>query len=239
MAPSGDAPSPPSIDRVLVAGATGKTGRRVLAQLADAPVTVRAMTRSQDRVDWLAARGADEVTVGDLLDPAHVRTAVTDVDAVLTCVGSTPLQVWTADEHVDGRGNTNLVEAAAAADVSTVVMLSSLGACGDRGSSQARFFRTVVGPVVAAKSDAERAIRQSGLRYTILRPGLLLSRGPDGATVAEAGTGLWGAVTRGSVARLIAASPFTPAAADRTLEVAGNPFQRAPGLAIDWHLPTD
>ncbi len=238
MTPSGAAANRGDhIERVLVAGATGKTGRRLVAHLADAPVAIRAMTRSRSKIPALESLGANEVTVGDLMDPDDAAHAVTDVDAVLTCVGSTPLQVYRSDEHVDGRGNRHLVEAAEAAAVSTVVMQSSLGACGDRGSLQARFFRRLVGPVVAAKSRAERAIRDAELRYTIFRPGLLLSYGPDGGTVAEAGTGLWGAVTRGYVAWLMAASLFTPAATDRTFEVAGNPLQRGAGTAIDWRLP--
>lgn len=226
-----------AIETVLVAGATGKTGRRVLAHLADRRITVRALTRSAEKATILRQRGADEVAVGDLLDPADATEAVAGVDAVLTCVGSTPLAVYRADQHVDGRGNRNLLQAAEAADVSTFVMLSSLGTGETPSSWQARFFRRVVGPVVAAKAEAERAIRESSLRHTILRPALLLSYGPGGARVAESGTGLWGYVTRGHVARLLAAAPFMPAAADRTLEVARNPLQRGRGLAIDWQLP--
>lgn len=227
----------PAVDRVLVAGASGKTGRRVLDHLANRAVTVRALTRSPATAERLRDRGADAVVVGDLLEPADAARAVADVDAVLTCVGSTPLQVHHADEHVDGRGNRNLLEAAVDAGVSTVVMLSSLGTGEPPSSRQARFFRRVVGPVVAAKAEAERAIRESPVRHTIFRPGLLLSYGPGGATVAEAGTGRWGFVTREFVAKLLAAAPFTPAAADRTLEVARNPLQRGRGLAIDWQLP--
>lgn len=229
---------PPTVERLLVAGATGKTGRRVLGHLDGRPVAVRGLTRSATGAKRLRNRGADEVVVGDLFDPDDAARAVDGVDAVVSAVGSTPLAVHLADEHVDGKGNRNLLAAAEAADVSTFVMLSSLGTGDEPSSLQGRFFRRIVGPVVEAKAGAERAIRESALRHTIFRPGLLLSYGPSGSTVADVGAGLWGAVTRGTVARLLASAPFTPAAADRTFEVAGNPLQRDRGIAIDWRLPT-
>lgn len=235
---AGDA-APADVDRVLVAGATGRTGRRVVSDLVDRPVTVRGLTRSQGAAARLRRRGADEVAVGDLLDPADAAAAVADVDAVLTCVGSTPLEVYRADEHVDGRGNRNLLGAAVDGDVSAFVMLSSLGTGTEPSSLQARLFRRAVGPVVAAKAETERALRDAPIRHTILRPGLLLSYGPAGARVAEAEAGLWGAVTRGTIAGLVAAAPFTTAAGNRTFEVAWNPLQRDLGLAIDWQLPTE
>lgn len=225
-----------AVERILVAGATGKTGRRAIAHLAGSDPTVRAMTRSDPRADRLREHGADEVVIGDLLDPTDAERAVDDVDAVLTCVGSTPLQVHLADEHVDGLGNRHLIEASAAADVGAFVMQSSLGAGEEPSSFQGRFFRLIVGPVVAAKSEAEQSLREADLRHTIFRPGLLFSYGPGGASVAEAGAGLWGAVTRGYVAKLMTAAPFTPAAADTTFEVAGNPLQRDAGRDIEWRF---
>lgn len=226
----------PGIDRVLVAGATGKTGRRLVRRLGDAPVTVRALTRSDAKRSALEDLGADEVVVGDLLKPGAADRAVADVDAVYSCVGSTPLQVHGSDVHVDGVGNENLVSAARDMGVEAFVMESSLGVDGDRGSWMARFFRSVIGPVVEAKTRAERAIRESGLRYTIFRPGMLVSYG-DLGRVDDAGSGLWGVASRGRVARLMAAAPFTYDAIDRTFEVAANPLQRGYGLSMDWRGP--
>lgn len=225
------------VDRILVAGATGKTGKRALGHLAGRSVAVRATTRAEANAGRLRERGADDVVVGDLLEPSVAERAVVGVDAVVTCVGSTPLQVHLADEHVDGRGNRNLIEAADAGDPDRFVMLSSLGTDPDPSSWQARFFRLVVGPVVRAKAETERALRSAALRHTVLRPGLLLSYGPGGAAVADAGAGLWGAVTRGYLAKLLVAATVTPAATGRTFEVAGNPLLGGVGVDVDWQLP--
>jgi len=225
------------IDGVLIAGATGKTGSRLLGHLAGTDLTVRALTRSDEKEAMLHRRGADEVLVGDLLDPADADRAVEGVNAVCTCVGSTPLQVHLADRHVDGTGNCNLVDAAVDAGIETFVMQSSLGVDDDRGSWMARLFRRIVGPVTEGKTRTETRLRESPLRHTIFRPGVLLSYGPSVSHVADAGTGLWGVVTRGEVARLMAAALVTPAAAHRTLEVAYSPTQRGSGLDLDWTTP--
>jgi uncharacterized protein YbjT (DUF2867 family) len=117
-------------------------------------------------------------------------------------------------------------------------MQSSLGVGGDRGSWMARTFRLAIPKVLRAKSRAESAVRDSGVTYTILRPGVL-TRGSasDGVQVAEAGTGLWGAVSRADVARLLVASLSTSRAANRTLEVVRNPLLRRRAEPIDWTYP--
>lgn len=227
-----------SLDRVLLAGASGDTGRRILPLLARSDLAVRALTRSPANAEPLERRGADEIVIGDLTDRSDAERAVEGIDLVLTAVGSTPLDVLSSGPLVDGRGTITLVEAAAAAGVEAIVMESSLGVGGDRASVLACLFRATIRPVVRAKTRAEASIHESGLRYTIFRPGLLTDGSPtDDVQVAPAETGLWGAVSRADVARLMVAAPFTPEAADRTFEVVRNPLLRRRALAIDWRSP--
>lgn len=224
-------------DAVLLAGASGDTGREVLTILAETDITVRALTRSREKGERLRRSGADEVVVGDLLNRDDATQAVEGVDAVLTAVGTHPSKVFFADEFVDGRGNANLVDASVDAGVETFVMESSLGVGGDRGSIMARTFRVFIGPVIEAKTRAERAIRESGLEYTIFRPGILTGNWVIGdVRVANAGTGLWGIVSRRDVARMMVAALETPAATARTFEVVRNPLLRDRGLDIEWQF---
>jgi uncharacterized protein YbjT (DUF2867 family) len=226
--------------RILVAGATGGTGRWVLRALDGRPPTVRALTRSADGHDRLRRLGADEVVVGDLFDPDDARAAVEDVDAVLSAVGSAGRAVLTADEFVDGTGNRNLVEAAAEAGTEAFVTESALGVGDEPASPLATAFDLFIGPVQRAKAEAEAALRDAPLRHTILRPGVLTG-GPRTGLVqtAKPGARLWGGVTRADVAHLLAAAPFTPAAADRTLEVVSNPLLKRRAEPIDWQLPRE
>jgi uncharacterized protein YbjT (DUF2867 family) len=225
---------------VLLAGATGGTGRRTLECLSRTPYRVRALTRSAGNRERLRRRGADEVVVGDLLDPNDAARVAEGVDAVISCVGSTPWEALRGDEDdlVDGRGNAQLLDAAVAAGASRFVMESSLGVGDDRGSWMARLFRATIPTVLRAKDRAESAIRDSGVAYTILRPGVLAGGSEsDDVQVAEAGTGLWGAVSRADVARLLVASLSTPRAENRILEVVRNPLLRRRAEAVDWTRP--
>lgn len=69
------------------------------------------------------------------------------------------------------------------------------------------------------KATTESALRSSPLRHTILRPGVL-TNGPraDDVTVAEPGTKLYGAVSRGDAARLLVAAPVIEGAAVLTVD---------------------
>lgn len=227
-----------TIETVLVAGASGRTGREVLTRLAGTDLQVRALTRDAGKADRLTTMGADETVVGDLFDTDDTARAVEGIDAVVTCVGSTGPELLRADRFVDGAGNRNLVRAADEAGVERFVMESSLGVDEDRASWMARTFRVTIRPVLGAKAVAEAAIREADPTYTILRPGVLLAGGPtDDVQVAEAGSGLWGAVSRADVARLLVASLFTPEVENRTLEVVRNPLQRDRAEPIEWRHP--
>ena len=228
----------PESVHLLVAGASGDTGREVLSFLDGRPPTVRTLTRSPEKRDRLRRLGADEVVVGDLFDPGDAAEAVAGVDAVVSAVGSTPKAVLTAEEFVDGASNRNLIAAAADAGATAFVMESALGVGDEPASPLAAAFDVFIGPVQCAKAGAEAALRGAPLRHTVLRPGVL-TPGPRAGTVqvADPGARLWGAVPRADVARLLAAAPFTPAVADRTLEVVANPLLKRRSEAVDWRVP--
>jgi len=79
-----------TLDTILVAGATGTTGREILRLARSRVDTVRALTRSPDAATALQTAGADEVVVDDLLASDDLSAAVVDVDAVLSAVGTAP-----------------------------------------------------------------------------------------------------------------------------------------------------
>jgi uncharacterized protein YbjT (DUF2867 family) len=230
---------PESVETVFVAGASGGTGRAVL-RLLDGRVTVRALTRSPERRERLRALGADEVVVDDLLDPTDLPGAVAGADVVVSAVGSAVTDAIGGGRLVDGAGTIALLEAAVDADVAAFVMESALGVGDEPASRLAGLFDLAIGPVQRAKAEAETAIREAPVRHTILRPGAL-TNGPrtDSVSVAEPGSDarLWGVVARADVARLLAAAPVTPAAADRTFEVVSEPPFPRRSLSVDWRLP--
>jgi len=179
------------IDTVLLAGATGGTGREVLRLIGSRVDTVRALTRSVDAAPDLRAAGADEVVVDDLLNPDGLAAVVDGADAVISAVGSTLSAVRDGPPFVDGAGNRALLTAAVGAGVDAFVMESAIGVGPEPASPLAKAFDGVIGPLQAAKGEAEAAIRDAAVRHTIFRPGGPDERpadrpGHDGRTGSEA-----------------------------------------------------
>jgi uncharacterized protein YbjT (DUF2867 family) len=226
------------VDAVLIAGATGRTGREVLRRVGPRVETVRALTRSAEATVDLRTVGADEVVVDDLLDPNDLAAAVDGVDAVVSAVGSAASAVRAGPPYVDGAGNRALLAAAVDAGVDAFVMESAIGVGPEPASPLASAFDAFIGPLQEAKAEAEAAIRDAPIRHTILRPGVLTNGRRTGlVTTAEPGEKLWGTVSRADVAWLMAAAPTTEGAADRTFEVVSTPNFPDRGVDVNWTLP--
>lgn len=230
-----------TIETVLVAGASGRTGRELLNLLRTTELSVRAMTRDPEKVGRLARLGADEVIVGDLLHLADANRAVAGVDAVLCAVGTKPGLGALTGEFVDGQGVINLVDAARGPGVERFVFESSLGV-GDAKAGLPLPARLLVGPILRAKGEAEEHLRESGLTYTILRPGMLTDDPPTGeVVVGEGGDSVSGRIPRADVARLMIAAPFTPDAGNRTFEIASREGLRGTpenAIRMTWDEPS-
>lgn len=228
-----------NIETVLVAGATGRTGRDVVDVLLDAGYRVRGATTTDDGAQSLEIQGCAETVVGDLRDDAVAVRAVDGVDAVVCCVGSDPTDVLRGD-LVDDVGVSALVRAAADADVERFVLESAIGV-GDSKPGMPAPFRLAIRPIVAAKARGEAAVRESGVEYVVVRPGGLTGGEATGdLLVAEGGDTVAGMVTRADVARLLVAAVTTPEAANRTFEVvshAGSRGAAAGVVDLEWDWP--
>ena len=165
--------------RVTVFGATGRTGREVVARALAEGMDVTAFVRDPARLP--TAAGAAVVT-GALDDDARLAEALAGRDAAVSALGvGRPLQ--TDPAVVDGV--RRIVAAMAAAGVPRLVYLSFVGV-GDSRPRSGPVIRHVLSRVVrneAADHERKEAIvRASGLDWTIVRPPLLTS-GPGGAAL--------------------------------------------------------
>lgn len=225
--------------RALVAGASGQTGSELLAVLGSTDLTVRASTRSFAETSRLERIGADEVVVADFFDAEDTVKALDDCDVVFITLGTPPgIRHTIGGKLVDRIGVSNLITAAVSRDVSYVVYESAIGV-GNSKSGMSLPARLVIRGSLRAKQDAERTIRQSGLPYTIIRPGTLTNQPPSGEVlVGEGGDSVSGSIPRGDVARLMGAAPFTAEAQNRAFEVvsrgglSGSPKQL---VDLDWN----
>jgi nucleoside-diphosphate-sugar epimerase len=119
--------------RVLVAGATGVIGRRLVPLLIADGHQVTGMVRSSQRIDALRAMGAEPV-IADALDAEAVRTAVGDArpDAVIHELTSLPPRIdprklerdFALNDRLRSEGTRHLVAAAQAAGAQRIVAQS-------------------------------------------------------------------------------------------------------------------
>lgn len=231
---------------VVVVGATGQTGRRVVAQLRARGVAVRAAARDTKKAAslGLALTGADLVQA-DVLDVASLDDALRGAEALVVTTGFTPSLNLGKDNpsKVDQSGTVNLVDAAKRAGVNKVVLVSSLltnaVAVGQKDNDNYKFLNAF-GGVLDAKLAAEKYLRASGIDYTVVRPGGLSNEPPDavGNLIVSGEDTLFGLptdpgreISRDTVAAVCVEALYQPAASDKVVEIVSSPS--APVLPAD------
>jgi uncharacterized protein YbjT (DUF2867 family) len=197
--------------KVVIAGGHGQIALRLarLLSVHDDPV---GLIRNPDHADEVRAVGAEPV-VCDLENaaPDEVAAAVEGADAVVFAAGAGPGSGETRKETMDFEGAVKLIDAAKATGVSRYVMISSMGADPDaQGDGFAVYLR--------AKGRADAALVESGLAYTIVRPGRLTNEPGNGRVEIDASVGR-GEVSRDDVAGVLFAVLDRADTAGLTFEV--------------------
>ncbi len=122
-----------------------------------------------------------DIVVGDLRYPDTLTTAIQGVTHIICCTGTTafPSQRWdfvnlfdpkNTPQAVDGEGVENLILAAP----KTLKRFVFVSSCGVLRKDKLPFNILNTFGVLDAKLYAEKALEQSGLPYTIIRPGRLI-----------------------------------------------------------------
>jgi uncharacterized protein YbjT (DUF2867 family) len=107
-----------TMKKILVTGATGNIGSKVVVELQKQNALVRAFVRDPKKAEGMLGQGV-EIAVGDFADASSVRHALENTDSVFLACSNDPRQV----EY-----ETNLIDAAVASGVRRIVKLSALGA---------------------------------------------------------------------------------------------------------------
>jgi len=204
--------------KVLVAGAHGKTARRLVRMLVEDGHEVRGLVRKEKQMPDVEADGADPLLV-DLEEEGVVAVgrAVDGCDAVIFAAGAGPGSGAARKETMDYGGAVKLVEAAEQHNARRYLMLSSMGAGDPEGSSEA------MRPYLRAKASADERLQESGLDYTIIRPGSLTDEEEAGRIEAEESLGRRGEISRADVARTFAEALEAKNTYRKTFEIlAGN-----------------
>ena len=196
--------------RIVIVGGHGKVAMHLHPLLSDRGHTVRGVIRDPDQADDLRDVGAEPV-VCDIEAENDLSEAVGEADAVVFAAGAGPgsgaARKWTVDRD----GALKLIEAARTKGIDRYVMVSAMRVEEPRGDE---VFRTYL----KAKAEADRALRESGLAWTILRPGRLTNE-PGRGRVALAPELPGGEVPRADVAAVLAEILETPGTAGLQLDL--------------------
>jgi uncharacterized protein YbjT (DUF2867 family) len=198
--------------RVVVAGGHGKVAMRLHPLLAARGDEVRALIRNPDHADDVKAAGAKPAYC-DLEAEEDVSAAVGEADAIVFAAGAGPGSGPERKRTMDRGGALKLIAAAEANGIRRYVMVSSMGA--DNPSAEGG---GVFGEYLRAKAEADRALAESGLAFTIVRPGSLTDDEPTGRVAAGEHVE-HGQIPRADVAAVLAAVLHTDSTAGKTFEV--------------------
>ncbi len=187
------------MSQIFLAGASRGVGREIAKQLVAKGYQVIALLRSDQAKAELTAMGVT-VVKGDALEAAAMVEAIADhaPDAVISTIGGLPEDGTT---RADFLGNKHLIDGAVAAQVKRFILISSIGS-GESAQALPPNVLEVLGAVLKEKAQAEAYLQGSGLAYTVIRPGGLLSEPATGEEGLTEDVTVAGSIPREAVARL-------------------------------------
>jgi uncharacterized protein YbjT (DUF2867 family) len=190
--------------KILVIGANGQVGRQAVNMIhAHEYHTVRAMVRRKEQMEDFQKKGIEAVLVDLEGTVAEIAEAAKGCDAIVFSAGSGGHTGADKTLLVDLDGAVKAIEAAEQVGIKRFVMVSSFQAHNRENWPEN------IKPYYAAKHYADRMLMNSGLNYTIIRPGYLRNeKGTGLVTIAENLNG--GSIPREDVARTIVQSLDEP-----------------------------
>lgn len=202
------------MEKILIAGATGSTGKRVIEILSNSqsfePV---AMIRKDDQKDIFEDMEVQWVKA-DL--EADVSSAVEGIDKIIFAAGSGSKTGPEKTTAVDQQGAIRLIDAAREARVKKFIMLSSMNADEPSDNPELEHY-------LKAKAAADQHLRESGINYTIVRPGPLTDDMGMGRVRLAAKLDGPGEISRDDVAFLLIMSLADPLVKNMTFEALEGP----------------
>ena len=185
---------------IFLAGASRGVGREIANCLTKQNRQVKALLRSEASRPELAAMGI-KVVMGDAVNVGDVERAMLGdqpIHAVISTIGGLPKD----GERADYLGNKNLIDAAVTAGVQKFILVSSIGSGNSAVALPPQALETL-GAVLVEKEKAEKHLIESGLTYTIIRPGGLKSEPATGNGVLTEDPRIAGTIHRADVAGLV------------------------------------
>ncbi|WP_260285220.1 SDR family oxidoreductase [Peribacillus aracenensis] len=186
--------------KVFVVGANGQIGKYLVDLLKDSPEhSVRAMVRKEEQSKHLEKKGIESALVSLTGSVDEISNAAKGCDAIVFTAGSGGSTGADQTLLIDLDGAVKTIEAAENLGINRFIMVSAFQANNRENWNEA------IKPYYVAKHYADRALLQSDLNYTIIKPGGLVNE-PGTGKVAAAEELERGPIAREDVARTIFAS---------------------------------
>jgi len=187
---------------IFLAGASRGVGREIANCLTAQENQVKALLRTEEKRQELEAMGI-AVALGDALNIDDVEKAILaeKIDIVISTIGGVPKD----SERADYLGNKNLIDAAVKAGVKKFILISSIGSGNSANAIPPQALETLK-PVLIEKEKAEKHLIESGLTYTVIRPGGLKSEPATRNGILTEDPKIAGTIHRADVAQLVCRS---------------------------------
>jgi uncharacterized protein YbjT (DUF2867 family) len=194
------------MEKILVAGANGTTGKKIISILKNSdtykPI---GLVRNQDQVSKFKKEGVTTILADLEKDVSQVTKGI---DRVIFAAGSGGKKV----EEVDQEGAKKLIDASKKDRVKKFVMLSSMGANNPEAASELKDY-------LKAKHNADEYLKQSGIEYSIVRPGALNNENGKGKIQLKTNLNKSGEISRSDVAETLVASLEHSIGKNKTFEI--------------------
>lgn len=158
--------------KLLIIGGTGGTGKELIGQALEEGHDLTVLVRNPDRLK--ISHPNLQVVKGNVLNFDNVQEVVKGQDAVLSALGHKKFFIKTT---ILSRGTENIIEAMQTHNVARLICITSLG-INDSRFKLGLYYTLFVIPFIVFfyfldKSKQEKIIKNSGLNWTIVRPGRL------------------------------------------------------------------
>jgi len=216
-------------------GAGGRTGFEVVQALTRKGHEVRAVVRNPAK--YAGKFGVAEAVKGDVTDAESLITAFAGCDGVVFAASASKYWGAGGPYEVDFLGCKNTADAAVASNVKRLVVVTSrLVHPSNRFHPVRILLNNVKYSLMDYKFEGEAAVRQSGVQYTIVRPGQLMAGEGEKETVAagtqwiiaggaDADLEKMGPIHRGDVAAVVCEAFTSDDAKNKIVEIASRPCE--------------
>jgi uncharacterized protein YbjT (DUF2867 family) len=199
---------------VVIAGGHGNIALRLTRLLSERGDNVRSLIRNPDHIGDVEAAGAEPV-ICDMEAEDDLSPFVAGGDAIVFAAGAGPGSGAERKRTVDYGAAAKLIDAALKTGITRYLIVSSIGAHDpSAGPEQMR-------PYLQAKHDADEALSDSGLAYTIVRPGSLNDDPGTGRVTVTTDMSTRGPIPRDDVAAVLAACLADNSTAGKTFVLIG------------------